>query len=164
MVHGFFEDIRKGLRTQTETLARVEPIGLADVEQFASRAYRRSLTSVERRGLQTLYVQLREDGQAVEERLRGLITAILLSPDFCYRFNDTPAGDGVYPIGANDLASRLSYFLWSSIPDAPLLAVAAQGGLQDSKTLVAELRRMGKDDRIQAFAREFFGQWVRYRD
>ncbi|HAA68056.1 MAG TPA: hypothetical protein DCE55_02845 [Planctomycetaceae bacterium] len=164
MVHGFFEDIRKGLRTQTETLARVEPIGLADVEQFASRAYRRSLTSVERRGLQTLYVQLREDGQAVEERLRGLITAILLSPDFCYRFNDTPAGDGVYPIGANDLASRLSYFLWSSIPDAPLLAVAAQGGLQDSETLVAELRRMCKDDRIQAFAREFFGQWLRYRD
>ncbi len=164
MVHGFFEDIRKGLRTQTETLARVEPVGLADVEQFASRAYRRSLTSVERRGLQTLYAQLREDGQAVEERLRGLITAILLSPDFCYRFNDTPAGDGVYPIGANDLASRLSYFLWASIPDAPLLAAAAQGGLQDSETLVAEVQRMCKDDRIQAFAREFFGQWLRYRD
>ena len=164
MVHGFFEDIRKGLRTQTQTLARVEPIGLADVEQFASRAYRRSLTSVERRGLQTLYAQLREEGQSVEERLRGLITAILLSPDFCYRFNDTPAGDGVYPIGANDLASRLSYFLWSSIPDPALLAAAAQGSLQDSETLVVQLNRMRKDDRIQAFAREFFGQWLRYRD
>ena len=164
MVHGFFEDIRRGLRTQTETLARVEPIGLADVERFASRAYRRSLTSVERRGLQTLYAQLREEGQSVEERLRGLITAILLSPDFCYRFNDTPGGDGVYPIGANDLASRLSYFLWSSIPDPPLMAAAARGGLQDLDTLVAELERMRKDDRIQAFAREFFGQWLRYRD
>ena len=164
MVHGFFEDIRRGLRTQTQTLARVEPIALVDVEQFASRAYRRSLTRVERRGLQTLYGQLREDGQSVEESLRGLITAILLSPDFCYRFNDTPAGDGVYPIGDTDLASRLSYFLWSSIPDSQLLEAAARGGLQDTETLLAQLNRMLKDDRIQAFAREFLGQWLRYRD
>jgi hypothetical protein len=70
----------------------------------------------------------------------------------------------VVPLDDYALASRLSYFLWSSLPDAELLAAARAGKLQDEAELLAQTRRMLADPRIDALAREFFGQWLRYRD
>ena len=164
MIHGFFQGVWAGLQFQTETLARVEPRALVAVGQLARRAFRRELTEQEQRGLEKLYGKLRADGQSVESSLRGLITAILMSPDFCYRFNDTPSGKDIYPINGEDLASRLSYFLWSSLPDGPLLQAAAGGELHRTETLITHMKRMLNDARIEAFSREFLGQWLRYRD
>ena len=164
MIHGFFEQIRRGLALQNNSMKLAEQRALTDLEELARRAYRRTLRPRERQALHSLYGKLREDGQGVEDAIRGVLTAVLMSPDFCYRYQAAPDGDGIYPLNDNELASRLSYFLWSSSPDEELLAAAAAGKLQDEDELLAQTRRMLKDARIGAFAREFFGQWLRYRD
>ncbi|MEZ6104907.1 MAG: DUF1592 domain-containing protein [Pirellulaceae bacterium] len=93
-----------------------------------------------------------------------MLTAVLMSPEFCYRRYDVAAGDGLVPLNDRDLAGRLSYFLWSSLPDEELLAAAERGELQNPDELAAHTKRMLGDERVEAFAREFLGQWLRYRD
>jgi hypothetical protein len=100
----------------------------------------------------------------VEDSLRGTFTAVLMSPHFFYRMPIAPAGQGIYPLADDALARRLSYFLWASVPDEELIQTARAGKLQDETVLRAQLRRMTKDPKIETFAREFFGQWLRYRD
>lgn len=164
MIHGFFEGIRARLKHRGKLLQSAEQLGLRDLESLAQRALHRSLRPQEAESLRKLYQLLREQNQGVEAALRGVFTAILMSPDFCYRFTETPAGSGVHPLGDGDLASRLSYFLWSSLPDKELLESAGQGQLQNEAQLLAQTQRMLKDPRISSFAREFLGQWLRYRD
>ena len=164
MVHGFFERTRQALADYQTRLAQAEPLAMPQLESFASRAFRRPLTDADRQALQGLYQKLRDDGVGVEASLRGVLTAVLMSPDFLYRFQTTTAGDAVFPINDRDLASRLSYFLWSSLPDAPLLDAAATEKLRSDDELRAQTRRMLQDPRVESFAREFFGQWLRYRD
>ncbi len=164
MIHGFFQQIRKGLAHRRELLKRAEQQAMSDLEDLARRAYRRPLRAEEFASLRLLYDKLRKQGQGVEESLRGMFTAILMSPDFCYHFSESPSGSDVAPMSDDALASRLSYFLWSSMPDDELLATAQQHKLRDEATLLAQTRRMLKDPKIEVFAREFFGQWLRYRD
>lgn len=164
MVHEFFEDIRAGLKKQKEALAVAEPKGLADVLQFAVRAYKRPLTESELSKLNGLYEALRQDGQTVESSLRGVVTAILMSPEFIYRYNNNRSGKGIVSLDSRDLASRLSYFLWSSLPDPRLLQAAEKNQLVKADHLQLQALRMLRDDRVVALAREFFGQWLRYRD
>ena len=86
-----------------------------------------------------------------------------MSPHFCYRV-DLPGGDGsVRPLSDYDLASRLSYFLWSSMPDDELLAHAAAGDLHRPEVLAAQARRMLRDDRVRGLATEFGGNWLDFR-
>ncbi|MBC8355478.1 MAG: DUF1592 domain-containing protein [Planctomycetes bacterium] len=164
MIHGFFEQIRYGLTLQEDSTKLAEQRALTDLERLARRAYRRSLHSHERDSLHLLYGKLREEGQTVEDALRGVLTAVLMSPEFCYRYNEVPAGNDVYPLSDRDLASRLSYFLWSSPPDEELLTAVADGKLQDEGEMIVQTKRMLKNPKIDAFAQEFFGQWLRYRD
>ncbi len=164
MVHGFFESVRQGLARQRQLLVTAEGHGLADLERLAGRAYRRPLSIEERDSLRALYRTLRKEGQTVEGGLRGVLTAILMSPHFSYYIPTVAEGSGVAPLRDLDLATRLSLFLWSSLPDDELLAVAAGPGLQDEARLLEQARRMLKDPRVDGFAREFFGQWLRYRD
>ncbi len=164
MVHGFFMDIRKGLARQQELLRSAEPRGLADLERLAARAYRRPLTPDELESLRALYRALRVEGQPVEGALRGVLIAVLMSPHFCYYVPQSADGNGIHPLSDQDLATRLSLFLWSSLPDEELLAVAAKGNLRDESQLLAQTQRMLRDTRINRFAREFLGQWLRYRD
>ncbi len=164
MIHSFFLQIRAGLTLQRELTSLAEPLALNNLEQLARRAYRRSLRADERESLHSLYAQLRADGQDVEHALRGVLIGVLMSPDFCYHYHTSPDGDSVYPLSDNDLASRLSYFLWSSPPDEELLNAAAAGKLQSEEDLLNQTRRMLKDPRVESFSREFFGQWLRYRD
>ncbi|MDA1054010.1 MAG: DUF1592 domain-containing protein [Planctomycetota bacterium] len=164
MIHGFFQQIRQGLTLQKDLMKLAEQRALTDLEELTRRAYRRVLSAPERESLHSLYGKLREDGQEVEAAIRGVLTAVLMSPEFCYRYQSVPDGKGIYPLSDNDLASRLSYFLWSSSPDEELLTTAAAGKLQDEDELLAQTRLMLKNEKISAFAREFFGQWLRYRD
>ncbi len=164
LIHGFFERVRGGLTDYERTLQQAEAPALRDVERLAERAYCRPLRADEAKALRALYQQLREQGENVEDSLRGMVSAVLMSPDFFYRSPEAPEGGGVQPLAQTALARRLSYFLWSSPPDAELLAAARAGKLQDEAALQAQTRRMLKDPRIERFAREFFGQWLRYRD
>ena len=160
----FFADIRSGLRLQSERLADAEAKGLADLQRLADRAWRRELTPGEREQLLAMYRQFRSEGQGVEQALRGVFTTILMSPHFCCLWQTPADGQGLSQISNKDLASRLSYFLWSSLPDATLQQAAASGRLSTADGLAAEARRMLSDSRVEGLAREFFGQWLRYRD
>jgi hypothetical protein len=164
LIHGFFEQIREGLARQRRQLQVAEKKGLADLQTLAERAYRRPLRKQEAESLVSLYRRLRQRGQSVEGALRSAFAAVLMSPEFFFHYHDAPPGAEISPLPDYALASRLSYFLWSSLPDEELLAAARDGKLQDEKTLVAQLRRMLADPKTAAFAREFFGQWLRYRD
>ncbi len=164
LIHGFFERVRAGLTDYERTRQQAEAPALRDVERLAERAYCRPLRADEFKALRALYRQLREQGDDVEDSLRGMFSAVLMSPDFFYRSPEAPEGGGVQALAQTALARRLSYFLWSSPPDEELLAAARAGKLQDERVLRAQTRRMLKDPRIECFAREFFGQWLRYRD
>ena len=164
LIHGFFEQVRAGLAEHKRTLKAAESAALADIERLAERAYSRPLRPDEARALRGLYQKLREQGQDVENSVRGTFAAILMSPHFFYRVPTAAAGGGIHPLSDEALARRLSYFLWSTLPDAELLAAARAGKLQDEATLRTQVRRMLKSPKIEAFAREFFGQWLRYRD
>ena len=164
IIHRFFNQIRSGLARRRELLKLAEQVALQDLEDIARRAYRRMLNPQDVVSLRNLYSKLRSQGQGIEEACRGVVTAILMSPDFCYHFTDVPSGRNVTPIADSALASRLSYFLWSSIPDDELIQLGWQRRLRDQQTLLAQTRRMLKSPRIEAFSREFLGQWLRYRD
>lgn len=164
LIHGFFKQVRAGLTDYQRTQAKAEELALADIERLAGRAYGRALRPEETAGLRDLHRRLRKQGQGVEESLRGTFAAVLMSPHFLYRVPPAPPGKAAAALSDDALARRLSYFLWSSIPDEGLVKAASEGKLRDDAALRAEVRRMMKDPKIEAFAREFFGQWLRYRD
>src|SRR4029077_20421548 len=89
---------------------------------------------------------------------------VLVSPEFTYRIDLLQSADGIQPLSDYDLASRLSYFLWSSLPDDELLAHATRGDLHDPKVITAQARRMLQDPRSRALAVEFGGNWLGIRD
>src|SRR5205085_7011650 len=113
-----------------------------------------------------------KDGLTHEEAIRDLIVSVLISPKFCYRLDlgDTAKLSSAkapskqqpayQPLSNASLASRLSYFLWSSMPDEELLAA---GNLQKRAVLIAQVRRMLKDPRAQGLALEFGGNWLDFR-
>jgi len=156
----FAADIR---RVENERLA-AEPRHALALERFAERAYRRPLTVAERRGIVDFYRTLRQsDGLNPEDAVRDTVVSILMSPNFCYRV-DRPGGNGgVSPLSDYDLASRLSYFLWASMPDAELLSHAEAGDLRERDVLVAQARRMLRDERVRGLATEFGGNWLDFR-
>src|SRR5207248_4511570 len=113
-----------------------------------------------------------------EEAMRDAIAGVLMSPHFCYRFDLAVLGAGapntansntansnqaVRPLTDYELASRLSYFLWSSMPDDELLAHAAAGDLHQPDVLKAQTRRMLRDQRVRALATEFLGNLLDFR-
>lgn len=164
-IHVFFEQIRTGLQTRREQLKRAEPIYLRNLESFAHAAYRRPLTADELNDLRKFYAEVAADPElGLEQAVRASLVRVLMSPYFGARITPTPDGPTVKPLDDLSLASRLSYFLWSSTPDAELLSLAEAGKLHDTATLLAQTRRMLKDERAADFAREFFGQWLGYRD
>ncbi len=160
----FFEDIRNGVRYRNETLKRAEPLYLKDLLVFAEKAYRRPLTDAERQKLEKFYTDVcNHKDHGVEAAVRASIVRVLVSPHFCFRLDVAPAGESVAPLSDLALASRLSYFIWSSAPDDELLAVAKAGKLHDEKVLHEQVRRMLKDPKVSRFSLEFFGQWLGYR-
>ncbi|MCB1228041.1 MAG: DUF1592 domain-containing protein [Verrucomicrobiales bacterium] len=141
-----------------------EPAQVEAVINFATGAWRRPLKDGERAELRALYLKFRQEELDHEAASRQLLARILTAPDFLYR-TETP-GPGPRPTPLNDweMASRLSYFLWSSAPDATLRARAAAGQLSDPDILAAETRRMIQDPKIRRLATEFGAQFLHVRD
>jgi hypothetical protein len=161
----FFADIRAGLRYRAKTLERNEAAYLEGLQKFAEAAYRRPLTAAERQKLAAFYTRAcRDKAHGVEAAVRASIVRTLVLPHFCYRLDVAPPGQSVARLSDLALASRLSYFLWSSLPDAELLAAAKAGKLRDERGLRQQVRRMLKDPKTSRFSREFFGQWLGHRD
>ncbi len=131
--------------------------------EFAGRAYRRPLQEKEKAGLNSLYQALRSKGAPHEEAFRGVLARVLVAPAFLFRVEQAPAGSKAALVNDWELATRLSYFLWSSAPDEELRRLAQAGTLQNPKVMAEQVRRMVKDDRLRALAIEFGTQWLHVR-
>jgi len=163
-IETYFADMAAQIRWVEGARLAAEPSHLEALAKFAERAYRRPLASGEREELLVFYRRLRDrEGLGHEEALRDTLASVLLSPYFCYRFDLAQPGDKLQPLSSYALASRLSYFLWSSMPDEELLARAAAGELRHPDVLVAQARRMLRDDRVRGLATQFAGNWLDFR-
>ncbi|MGY8797696.1 MAG: DUF1592 domain-containing protein [Longimicrobiales bacterium] len=148
------------------SMAEERPCAEEIVEQLASKAYRRPLKGDDLSDLMVFFDQ-GNDGGGFEYGIRTALQAILASPHFVFRLEEIPSGvtpGDVYDISANDLATRLSFFLWATPPDAELIAVAESGDLTDSDVLEEQTRRMLADPRAESLATRFASQWLRLQD
>jgi len=131
---------------------------------LAHRAYRRPVTKNEMERLMDLTRLVQSRGGSFDEQIHVVLTAILMSPNFLFRVEQDPASDISHRISDTELASRLSYFLWSSMPDDELLAVAEKGRLHRPEVLHAQVRRMIADPKARSLAGNFCGQWLQTRN
>jgi hypothetical protein len=160
----YFTQISSAIRRVEHSRLHAEPSHLEELLEFAERAYRRPLSGAEKDDLLAFYRRLRQrDELSHDEALRDTLASVLMSPHFCYRFDLAEAGKGTKPLSGYSLASRLSYFLWSSMPDGELLAHAEAGDLHEPGVLAAQARRMLRDPRIRGLATEFGANWLDFR-
>ncbi len=134
-------------------------------ERFAARAFRKPPTPAQLARLLKVFDLADGQGEVYSEAIKLMIKAALISPEFCFRIEDElPAGpDGVQSVGAYDLASRLSYFLWSTMPDDELFARARDGTLREPAVIEQQVVRMLLDARAHALVDNFAGQWLLLR-
>ncbi|MCB9681125.1 MAG: DUF1592 domain-containing protein [Alphaproteobacteria bacterium] len=132
------------------------------LDAFVPKAWRRPVEAAELRDLMALYDQVVENGDAPKWGLEFALRAVLMSPNFTMRIE--PAGAAT-PTLVDDytLASRLSYLIWSSMPDATLFDLASRGELNDPDVLAAQVHRMLADSKAEALADDLAGQWLMIR-
>ncbi len=134
---------------------------------LARRAFRRPVDTADIEASLAFYNDARADGGDFDDGIRAAVSRMLVSPWFLFRVEadspDVPAGSN-HPISDVELASRLSFFLWSSIPDEELLSLAERGELREARTLEAQVRRMIADRRSDALVENFVGQWLQLRN
>ena len=178
-----FKRIDDTLRHVERERTASEPKHLAALVSFAERAYRRPLTVGEKTSLLAYYKTVRAKNRlSHNDAIRDSVVSVLMSPDFLYRFDlsrtaSVPQSSGLIKaattlpakpfvaekLSSYSLANRLSYFLWSSMPDAELMRHAAAGDLSNPTVLVAQVRRMLKDSKVNGLATEFTGNWLVFR-
>ncbi|HWF09942.1 MAG TPA: DUF1592 domain-containing protein [Bryobacteraceae bacterium] len=134
---------------------------------LARKAYRRPVTDAETERLLTYFQRGRNNFSSFDAGIENGIAFLLVNPQFLFRSETDPPGaaaGSVYRISDYELASRLSFFLWSSIPDETLLTLAADGKLKDPAILDAQIKRMLADKRADALISNFLGQWLYLRN
>lgn len=160
----YFVRINQQIRAQEQTRLDAQSYHLEALIDFAWRAYRRPLSPKEKHSLIDFYFRLQEeDGLSHEQAIRDSVVSILISPQFSYRVSGINAGQGITPLNDYELANRLSYFLWSSMPDQELLSLAESGTLNRPEVLIAQSRRMLQDERVYGLAVEFAANWLDVR-
>lgn len=133
---------------------------------FATKAFRRFLKAEEKTKLISLFQSVYEKSdslgyqQRFDQSIAQIFKSILISPYFLYRVEEEPERVGSYPVSNFELATRLSYFLWSSMPDQELFNLAYLGKLQDTLVLEAQVKRMLADPKAKRFAENFSTQWL----
>ncbi len=131
------------------------------IGRFAARAFRRPVTPAEIDDILAIYDLAEQEGERFEGRVRLALCRVLVSPHFLFRIEVDPPGSKAgesYEISELELASRLSYFLWCTMPDEELTALAVKGELRQN--LDAQIARMLKDEKSAAFVKNFAGQWL----
>jgi cytochrome c5 len=144
-----------------------EPCARRVLSALARRAYRGNVTDDDVQVLMTFFRQGRQDGGSFDSGVDLALRRVLASPKFLFRVEREPAGvrpGTVYRLSDLEIASRLSFFLWSSIPDDELLDLAGKGRLQDASVLEGQVRRMLADARAEALLDNFVGQWLQLRN
>ncbi len=134
------------------------------LRKFMSQAFRRPLEDGEERKFLALFDRAFDRGDPYEAAVRLALKAVLVSSDFLFRVEDAPESPGVHPISAHELATRLSYFLWGSMPDPELRHLADSGRLVQDAVLAEQVDRMLDHPRSRHFARTFVGQWLGTKD
>ena len=163
-IETYYANIAADVRKVERARLAAEPSHLEALVKFAQRAYRRPLANSERDDLLAFYRTLRkQDDPGHEEALRDVVVSVLLSPHFCFRFHHPAPGKDVTPLSDYELANRLSYFLWSSMPDQELMDHAAKGDLHRLDVLIAQTRRLLRDFKVRGLATEFAGNWLDFR-
>jgi hypothetical protein len=159
-----FEPMREPIARRAAEFRRrlvdTEPAHVEAVLGFAARAWRRPLSEPEQSELRRLYRNLREQELDHDEAIRLTLARVLAAPAFLYKLETPPPGAAPGPLGDGELASRLSYFLWSSAPDAELGDAAARGTLRAPGAPAAQARRMLRDPRVRRLAVEFGCAWL----
>jgi hypothetical protein len=136
------------------------------ISNLARHAYRRPATDADVQDLIGFYEAARKSG-TFEDGIEAVVQRILVDPEFLFRIEKDPpkaVAGTAYPLSDAELASRLSFFLWSSIPDDQLLALAEQGKLHEPAVLEEQTRRMLADPRSDALVSNFAGQWLYLRN
>src|SRR6202041_1891114 len=136
------------------------------VDALARHAYRRPATAQDSEILMSFYQQGRTEGGDFDHGVEMALRRVLVDPEFVFRVETPPASvkpGEKYRISDLELASRLSFFLWSSIPDDELIDLAAQGKLRNPAVLEAQVRRMLADPKSDALIDNFAGQWLNLR-
>lgn len=160
----------EGVRTLVAAVASSSTKPLADlrteaagmIQQFAAKAWRRPPTAEESAKLLGLYDYEAAKGASFEAAVKTPLTAVLASPVFLYRFTFAKGSAEPYPIADKELATKLAFTFWASIPDKTLIDLAAQGKLQDEQVLKAQVRRMIADPRARGFIEQFTGHWLQF--
>ena len=175
LIGGPYATTRVGIQESQERIFICRP---ADVDQeedcarkilsnLARRGYRGPVTSEDINPLIALFSEGRKDGGSFEHGIEMALSGLLVSPRFLYRSPALPEGGNVneiYELSDIDLASRLSFFLWSSIPDEELLLIAEEGNLKKPEILSAQIDRMLTDPKARALVDNFGGQWLHLRN
>jgi mono/diheme cytochrome c family protein len=130
------------------------------LSRFMARAWRRPVSEAEVNQKLSLFTKLRPQCEDFQEAMVEVLASVISSPKFLYLVRSVEEGKGAQPISGFELASRLSFFLWSSLPDAELIRLAGQGKLSDAKVLEQQIRRLLSDPRSQRFERHFMRQWL----
>jgi hypothetical protein len=149
-----------------EAAAEEEPCARRLLGDLARRAYRRPVRDTDIDPLMAFYNEGRAEG-GFEQGVQRALRRLLVSPQFLFRIERDPAGAApgtIHPVSDLELASRLSYFLWSSMPDDELLDLASEGRLRQPGVLQAQVRRMLADSRSAPLVGNFAEQWLYLRD
>lgn len=141
-------------KTPPEAAAR------ATLQYHATLAFRRRITAEDLKSMLALFQKNTAEGQSFEQAMRAPLQALLLHPAFLFRIEEDRQGESEWRISPFELATRLSYFLWASMPDRRLFKLADEGKLQDPAVLAAEVDRMLDDPRSETLSRHFAGQWL----
>jgi mono/diheme cytochrome c family protein len=137
------------------------------VSTLAKRAFRRPVTASDTAAPLAFYAEARKTGGDFDAGIRAAVARVLASPSFLYRVErdpETATASAAYRVSEIDLASRLSFFLWNSIPDDQLLTLAIAGQLRSPGVLAAQVKRMIADERADSFVQAFTGQWLTLRN
>ena len=174
-IGGPYDVTGSGDTPSREAVFVCRPTGRADEEAcarrilsgLARRAYRRPVTDDDRETLLEFFRQGRAEGGGFDAGVQLALERLLVDPDFLLRVELDPpdvAPGAVYPLTDLEVASRLSFFLWSSLPDEPLLVAAERGTLTEPVVLERQLRRMLADPRAASLVEDFATQWLHLRN
>ncbi len=152
--------IRASYEAVQAAQAAARPRRVDDCLQFAARAWRRPLSEKEKLSLRSFYDKTVTSEGDHQKAIRAVLTRVLVSPAFLYRVEQPAEGAAVKPISNWEMASRLSFFLWASIPDDELRRAAAAAELSNPRQIERQVKRMLADPKARRLSTEFFGQWL----
>ncbi len=163
-----FEPLREPINRRADEFGKrkmaLEPLQLTAVVNFTERAWRQRLDGPSRQRLMEFYRRRRDEGMQHPRALQALVVRVLTAPEFLYKLESPQSGTGQSDVNAEALASRLSFFLWSSVPDSELMELGRLGKLHDEQVMRQQMRRMLKDPRAKRLAEQFACQWLHFRD